>query len=163
MTVEQGSDSVEAVWPIWRWNGFADLDAGGVHEILALRQKVFIVEQSCIYQDADSYDGISLHLTGRDENGDIVAYARLIPPGLRFIEPSIGRLLTIKERRRAGLATVAMRQAIARSRAEYPGHPIAVSAQLYLKDFYQRLGFIVKGEPYAEDGIVHVDMLLPVK
>jgi len=163
MNVEQGFNSVEAVWPVWSWHGFASLNARGVHEILALRQEVFIIEQNCIYQDADSYDGISLHLTGRDENGDIVAYARLIPPGCRFDEPSVGRLLTIKEQRRAGLATEVMRRAISRSLAEYPRHPIAVSAQLYLKDFYHRLGFMVKGEPYDEDGILHVDMLLPVK
>ncbi len=151
------------MWPLWKWHSFASLDAGGVHEILALRQKVFIVEQNCVYQDADSYDEISFHLTGRDESGDIAAYARVIPPGLRFFEPSIGRLLTIRERRRAGLAREAMRQAIARSRAEFPQHPIAVSAQLYLKDFYQRLGFTVKGEPYDEDGILHVDMLLVLR
>ena len=146
--------------PVWQWQRFADLDAGGVHEILALRQKIFVVEQNCVYQDADSYDGGSIHLTGRDEKGDIVAYARVIPPGLRFDEPSIGRLLTIKNRRRAGLATEAMRRAVAFCRAGFPRYSITVSAQFYLKDFYRRLGFEVKGQPYDEDGILHIDMRL---
>ncbi len=144
----------------WQWRCFTDFTAAQMHEILAVRQEVFVVEQKCIYRDADSFDCSSFHLLGRAENGQLGAYARLNFPGSRYLEPSIGRLLTTTSFRGRGLGVMALRRAIKKSRREYPGRVIRISAQLYLESFYKGFGFRGRGLPYDEDGIAHIDMFL---
>ena len=130
-----------------------------VHAVLAARQNVFIVEQNCIYQDADDWDGLAWHLTGCRPEGQLIVYLRVTPPGSRFPEPSIGRLLTIEPMRGRHLAGHALAQALTKCKAAYPGHPIRIAAQTYLEDYYYRFGFRKIGQPYSEDGIDHVDMV----
>jgi ElaA protein len=147
----------------WIWQEFEQISGPQMHEILMLRQDVFIVEQQCLYADADGLDSSSLHLSGRDVTGEIVAYARLCLPGSRYAEPSIGRLLTIKGRRGSGLARHAVELCIEKAATAWQSNWVRISAQLYLRDFYVGLGFTEISEIYDEDGIKHVDMMLDLK
>ncbi len=128
-----------------------------------VRQAVFIVEQTCIYQDADALDRLAWHLIGYDpgSEGDVLAYARVNPPGDRFAEASIGRVLTAPAARRLGLGEVVVTRCISWCRQQYPSVAIKISAQTYLLKFYGGLGFSIVGKPYDEDGIEHIDMRLP--
>lgn len=145
-----------------RWHAapFAELSVDELYELLALRQRVFVVEQSCPYLDCDGKDRSAFHLLGRDAEGVLVAYARLLPPGASFAEAAIGRVVTAPEVRRSGAGRELMREAIARTRALYGPGPIRIGAQRYLERFYEELGFHIASAPYDEDGIPHVEMLL---
>ena len=137
--------------------------------IHALRQQVFIVEQQCPYLDADAFDCDSLHLAawahpaprpGQPVPDLPVAYARLVPPALKYAEPSIGRVVTASAARGTGLGRLLARRAIVETQRAFPGRPIRISAQSRLEAFYAGLGFAVVGEQYLEDGIPHTEMLL---
>lgn len=143
----------------WTLTPFAELSPQRLYEALALRQRVFVVEQACAYLDCDGHDPSALHLLGSDDRGVLVAYARLLPPGTTYREASIGRVVTDASVRRAGAGRALMREAIARARATWGG-PIRIGAQRYLERFYRELGFVPDGEPYDEDGIPHVRMVL---
>ncbi len=143
----------------WKWKWFSELSGMEVHDILSVRQEVFVVEQNCAYLDADELDPVSRHLIGRNGDGEIVAYARLNEPGSRYEEPSMGRLLTRKKVRKDGAGRDAVREVIATCNREYPGLGMRISAQTYLLRFYTELGFSPVGAPYDEDGIEHIDMV----
>ena len=147
----------------WIWQEFEQITGPQMHEILRLRQDIFIVEQKCLYTDADTLDASSLHLSGRDATGKVVVYARLCFPGSRYAEPSIGRLLTMKGRRGAGLARYAVNLCIEKAVAEWQSRSVRISAQLYLRDFYTGIGFTEISEIYDEDGINHIDMIIDLK
>lgn len=148
-------------WPLrWRVARFDELTALELYELLALRQRVFVVEQACAYQDCDGKDGEALHLLGRGASGALDAYARLLPPGGAFPEASIGRVLTRPEVRRAGVGRALVREAVVEARAAFGAGPIRIGAQAHLARFYGELGFRVASAPYDEDGIAHVEMLL---
>lgn len=144
----------------WELVAFADLGVEALYEVLTLRQLVFVVEQSCAYLDCDGKDPKAIHLLGRREDGRLVAYARLFPPGVSYPEMSIGRVLTHLDVRRSGVGKELMREAIGRIRASFGPGPIRIGAQLYLRHFYEELGFRVAGDEYLEDGIPHVEMIL---
>ncbi len=145
-----------------RWNliPFSQLTVEELYDLLALRQLVFCVEQKCPYLDCDGKDQASLHLLGREASGRLVAYARLVPAGITFEEPSIGRVVNHPDVRRSGVGQELMREAIARALAIFGARPIRIGAQLYLKRFYEELGFEVASPVYDEDGIPHVQMVL---
>jgi ElaA protein len=143
----------------WHDKAFDELTVRELYELLALRSRVFVVEQACIFLDLDGKDADARHLLGVDADGALVAYARLFGPGASYAEASIGRVVTSPEARKKGYGEDLMHQAIARARARYGG-PIRIGAQRYLERFYGRLGFVVQGEPYDEDGIPHVEMVL---
>jgi ElaA protein len=146
--------------PRWRWCHF---DSLGVHELQAIyraRQQVFAIEQQCIYLDVDGADAASFHLAAwGDELAMPLAYARVVPPGIKYAEPSVGRVLTTDAARGTGLGRELVRRAIQHCCEVYPGQGIRISAQSRLERFYGEFGFVVQGERYLEDGIPHTEML----
>jgi ElaA protein len=152
--------------PRWQWSRFADLGVDALYELLAARQKVFAVEQHCAFLDADGLDRRAWHLIAWDDGGAhpaLAGYLRVIDPGHRFVEPSIGRVLTLAPHRRTGFGRALMREGIARTVHAWPGQAIRIAAQQRLEAFYASLGFRTVSPPYDEDGIPHVDMLLEAR
>jgi len=146
----------------WTLRAFGELSVEELYALLELRQRVFVVEQKCPYLDADGRDRISFHLLGRGTGEILIAALRIVPPGGRFPEPSIGRVVTHPGYRGRGYGKAVMREGIRRCRGLFPGLPIRISAQAYLERFYGELGFERdrEGNPYEEDGIPHIEMLL---
>ena len=145
----------------WRFARFEELGAREVHDILQARSAVFVVEQNCVFQDVDGADPQSWHLTGRSGEGlgTLLAYCRLVPPGIKFPEASIGRVLTTEAGRRQGLGRELMSEAMRRAHSLWPGQALRIGAQIYLEGFYGEFGFARCSEPYDEDGIMHIEML----
>ena len=132
-----------------------------MYSILQLRSEVFVVEQQCVFQDADDKDQGSFHLCGYINN-DLAAYTRLVPPGLIYTEPSIGRVVTSPKYRKKGLGMELMQQSIHHTKQLFGEQPVKIGAQLYLQRFYESLGFERISDIYLEDGIEHIYMLLTV-
>ena len=141
----------------WIYKPFGLLTADELYAILRLRNMVFIVEQQCVYLDADNKDQASHHLCGWN-NQELIAYARILPPGIAFPEASIGRVLTHLGHRKQGSGKQLMEKAIELCLQLYSTHNIRIGAQLYLAEFYKNLGFIREGDIYLEDGIEHIEM-----
>ena len=146
----------------WQFARFDELLARDVHDILRARAAVFVVEQACAFQDVDGADPACEHLVGR-EDGQVVAYCRLVPPGVKYPEPSIGRVITAKSVRRTGAGRELMAKAVERVEALWPGHRMKIGAQQYLEGFYGSFGFVRSSEPYDEDGIMHIEMIRTTK
>jgi len=172
----------------WQWSRLPELSALELYAVLAARQQVFTVEQHCAFQDADGYDFAAWHLVGwtpvtsavtSDANSvansvadsianpvanplaaSLVTYLRVLDPGAKYAEPSIGRVLTAPPYRRTGIGRAAMQEGIARCRSAWPGHAIRIAAQQRLEAFYASLAFRTISSVYIEDGIPHIDMLL---
>lgn len=146
----------------WSCLPFEALDVHRLYAVMRLRVDVFIVEQTCAYPDLDGRDAQTdvWHLLG-ERAGQLVAYARLLPPGLAFDTPAIGRVIVSAAARGSGQAHALMREAIARCEVLWPGQPITLGAQAHLQGFYAAHGFAVCSEGYLEDGIPHVDMRRP--
>jgi len=147
----------------WQWSRLQDLAADELYAVLAARQQVFTVEQHCAFQDADGYDFAAWHLLGwmaGTAPAALAAYLRVLDPGSKYAEPSIGRVLTVPPNRSTGLGRVLMEEGVARCFATWPGQSIRIAAQLRLEAFYQSLSFRTVSPPYVEDGIPHVDMML---
>lgn len=146
----------------WQWKRFAELSAAELYALLAARASVFVVEQACAFLDLDGRDARAWHLLGWAAGGGapaLAAYLRLLDPGCKYAEPSLGRVLTSADFRGRGLGRAAMRQGLERAAAFYPGQPIRIAAQQRLEAFYAEFGFRAVGAPYEEDDIIHVDML----
>ncbi|WP_226647620.1 GNAT family N-acetyltransferase [Microbulbifer variabilis] len=149
----------------WQWCSFQQLSTDQLYEILRARQEVFTVEQDCPYQDADGKDQHAWHLICWDKDNNssrLVAYLRVVFPGKKYSEPSIGRVLTKECSRGTGLGKELIRRAVEQTQAEYPGLGIRISAQEHLRRFYGEFGFEQVSAPYDEDGIPHIEMLRPV-
>jgi ElaA protein len=147
--------------PQWRWCHFDALALRELEHIYMARQQVFGIEQNCIYQDVDGADERSWHLAAWVPHERMpLAYARVVDPGVKYAEPSIGRVVTTAPARGTGLGRELMRRAIAHTRAQHPGLGVRISAQSRLEAFYAGFGFEVVGERYLEDGIPHTQMLL---
>jgi len=136
---------------------FDDLTPHELYEIMRLRNEVFVLEQLCVYQDADNKDQRSHHLMIKD-NGKLIAYSRLLPPGVSYPEMSIGRVISSPEYRRKGAGRLLMQKAIEGCHELFGEGPIRIGAQLYLTKFYESFGFVSSGEVYLEDNIEHVEM-----
>jgi ElaA protein len=141
----------------WHFGPFAELTPEQIHDVYRLRVDVFIVEQNCVFQDVDGVDPKCWHLLGYS-GGKLVAYARLLPAGVKFDEPSIGRVITARSVRKTGLGRVLMREAMMRARGLWPGQPLRIGAQAHLERFYNEFGFTKSSDPYDEDGIIHIEM-----
>jgi ElaA protein len=140
---------------------FKELTTSELYDLLQLRQQIFIVEQSCIYLDADGIDKKCLHLLGL-VNNKIVAYARIIPTGISYKTPSIGRVVIDERYRGNKYAYQLMGKAIEITAEKFKPKKITISAQVYLKGFYQNLGFKAVGNVYLEDELPHLKMILLV-
>ena len=146
----------------WQWSRLEALVPTELYAVLAARQQVFTVEQHCAFQDADGHDLHAWHLLAWDERpagSGLAGYLRVLDPGRKFAEPSIGRVLTVPPYRRIGFGRTLMAEGLARTRLAWPGRPIRITAQQRLEPFYAALGFSATSEPYDEDGIAHLDML----
>lgn len=139
----------------WRWRRFEELSLAELYDFLQLRSRVFVVEQNCIYQDLDGVDQNSFHLLGYEKTGALAVYLRSPFAGVKFIEASIGRVVTAPEFRGAGLGKLAMEEALRLILAP----SLRISAQQYLENFYKGFGFQTLRGPYDEDGIPHIEML----
>lgn len=143
----------------WIYKKFNELSVDELYLIMQLRNEVFVLEQNCPYQDADNKDQQSFHLAGWEDK-KLVAYVRIIPPGICYTEPSIGRVVTSPAYRRTGAGRELMNKAIEKTLTQFNTNAIKIGAQLYLKKFYESLGFIQSSEEYLEDNIPHIEMLL---
>ncbi len=142
----------------WTLKTFKELALEELYAILQLRNEVFVVEQNCPYLDLDNKDQKSMHLMGW-QNGVLVAYTRILPAGVSFAEASIGRVVTSPIVRRTGVGNELMNQSFEQLYQLYGNIPIRIGAQLYLKKFYESLGFVQVSEIYLEDDIEHIEML----
>jgi ElaA protein len=124
-----------------------------------LRALVFIVEQRCVYNDVDGRDAQADHLYLRDAEGGMIAYSRVLHPGVSYPEPSIGRVITHPCVRGTGLGREMTREAIRWTEVKYPGLGNRINAQRRLEKFYESFGFRTVSEPYLVDEIEHVEML----
>jgi len=129
-----------------------------MYRILALRSYVFVVEQTCAYQDLDGKDEHSFWVWAEDVNGTIHATARLLPAGISYKEISIGRVCTSLESRRLGLGKLLMEECLNQCERIWGKQTVTISAQQYLLKFYNELGFLEEGEMYLEDDIPHLKM-----
>nr|NJM02097.1 GNAT family N-acetyltransferase [Desulfobacula sp.] len=145
----------------WETKTFDRLGADELYELLKLRVDIFVVEQNCAYAELDEKDRHpgTRHVTGRNEEGDLAAYLRILPPGLGFDQPGIGRVAVSKAHRRQGLCHTMMEMAVDQICRAWPGLGIKISAQAYLETFYGSYGFEKASDTYLEDGIPHLDMV----
>jgi ElaA protein len=140
------------------WQRFADLGVDNLYDALQLRCRVFVLEQGP-YLDPDGVDRQSWHLLGRDAAGALVAYLRVVDAGVKFDEPSIGRVITAPEVRGTGAGRALMVEGMNGCARFWPGRAIRISAQARLERFYRDLGFVRVGDDYLEDDIPHVEMM----
>ena len=141
----------------WHLVRFADLTPQQLHDIYRLRAEVFVVEQNCPFQDLDGVDPKSWHLLGTVRR-ELTCYCRMIPAGIKYAEPSIGRIVTAPSVRGTGMGRLLMGEAMRCAAALWPKQPIRIGAQARLERFYNAYGFSKASEPYDEDGILHIEM-----
>ena len=141
----------------WVLKKFNELSPDELYSIMRLRIEVFIVEQNCLFQDADNKDQLSWHFMGW-QNDLLCAYTRIVPPGVAYNIPSIGRVVTSPTARAGGLGRLLMEKSIQETIGLFGNTAIKVGAQIYLQKFYTSLGFIQSSDIYLEDGIEHMEM-----
>jgi ElaA protein len=137
---------------------FEEISVYELYDLLQLRSEVFVVEQDCAYQDMDGKDSKALHVIGTKE-GNIVAYTRCFEPGIYFKEASIGRVVVESDQRKYGYGHHIMQASIKAIKSHYKTEIIKISAQTYLRKFYESHNFKQLGEGYLEDGIPHIAMM----
>lgn len=144
----------------WQIKHFGELSPAALYAVIQLRNEVFVVEQNCVYQDADGKDIHAHHLMGW-LGDELVAYTRLLPPGISYPDySSIGRVVSSKKVRGTGVGFALMQRSVVETQRLFPGKKIKIGAQLYLKKFYESLGFKQVSDVYLEDDIEHIEMLL---
>ncbi len=137
---------------------FNKLTTEELYDLLQLRSEVFVVEQDCVYQDVDGKDQKALHILGYNAQ-KLVAYTRIFKPGYYFKEASIGRVVVRAHERKFKYGYTIMNASIEAIKNQYNETTIRISAQTYLKQFYNNLDFYEVGEEYLEDGIPHINMI----
>ena len=143
----------------WSCKKFSYLSVEELYDILKLRIEVFVVEQNCVFQDCDGLDPDAWHVMGYQEN-ELVAYSRLLAPGVAYTQMSIGRVVNSATVRHTGVGRTLMTESIRKCRELFGAGPIKIGAQLYLNEFYYSFGFENSGPEYIEDGIPHIHMIL---
>ena len=142
----------------WACLRFDELAVRQLHDVLALRSEVFVVEQNCVFLDIDGLDPQTWHLLGHGDDGSLRAYARLLPPGLKAADAVIGRVVTSPTARSGGVGRALMTEALAQCQRLWPAQAITLHAQAHLARFYASFGFVAIGEQYMEDDIPHQEM-----
>ena len=145
----------------WRYKQFVQLTPFEVYELLQLRAEVFVVEQNCVFLEPDGIDNRCLHLLGYNNN-KLLAYTRIVPPGLAYNQASIGRVVTSPSVRNTGAGKKLMQRSIDMLYSSFGKVTIKIAAQFYLKKFYESFGFYQVSEVYLDDGIEHIHMLKEV-
>ena len=141
----------------WTIKRFEELNLDELYALLQLRNEVFIVEQNCVYKDLDGKDRSAWHLMAVEDD-NLVAYTRILPPGVLYKDPAIGRVVTASSKRRSGLGRELMKRSIETCEKLFGKISITLSAQVYLQSFYESFQFIAVGEEYLDDGIPHIEM-----
>ena len=143
---------------------FDELSLHQLYDLMKLRQEVFVVEQDCVYLDADDKDQDSWHLMGVDDQRQLLAYCRLVKKGVSYAGyPSIGRVITAEQGRGKGYGQLLIKEAIQQCEQLFGKTALKIGAQTYLLRFYQSFGFNPVGEEYLEDGIPHIHMIRPIQ
>jgi len=142
----------------FKWSRLESLTVLEFFEIIKARESVFVVEQQCPYQETDDMDLHSWHLTV-SLNDEFVAYVRVVDPGVKYTQPSIGRVMTLEKFRHLKVGRALMGEAIRFTEQKFPVMDIKIGGQTYLQRFYESLGFVAVSDPYDEDGIPHLDMV----
>lgn len=143
----------------WEIKKFEELSNTELYRIMQLRLEVFSVEQNCAYQDADGKDFNCFHLAGYTSEKDLIAYSRIVPPGISFKEVSIGRVISSQKARGTGAGKELMKRSMEFIKQQFGNVPIRIGAQVYLIKFYSSFGFEISGEEYLEDNIPHIEMI----
>lgn len=144
----------------YQWNRLEALTALELYEVVRARESIFVVEQQCAYQECDGVDPQSWHLRVTVD-GELAAYARVVDPGIKYTEPSIGRVIALPKFRNLQIGRALVAEAIAFTELHFPGQGIRIGAQARLEKFYASLGFHTVSDVYDDDGIDHIDMLKP--
>ena len=144
----------------FKWSRLESLSVLELFEIIKARESVFVVEQQCPYQETDDMDLYSWHLAV-SLNDELVAYARVVDPGVKYSQPSIGRIMTLEKFRHLKIGRSLMNEAIRFTEQKFPEMSIKIGAQVYLQSFYESLWFDAVSDPYDDEGILHLDMLRP--
>lgn len=137
---------------------FNELTVDELYKILRLRSEVFVVEQNCVYQDCDNKDYEAYHMF-LEKDGEIIGYLRILRRGVSYDEVSIGRVLIKENYRNKGISRNMMLEAIKFVKEELKEDTIRISAQVYVKNFYEGVGFKTVSEEYLEDDIPHIEMI----
>lgn len=140
--------------PTWTWKPFNELTPNELYDFLQLRELVFTIGQNCSEEDIDGVDKKATHLMGH-ENNTLVAYLRIYEKENKIF---IGRVVTHPEHQKKGIGRQMMNEALAYCQRTYPTTRIEMSAQLYLKEFYESLGFKTDNKIYLEADIEHIKM-----
>jgi len=146
----------------WTDKKFNDLEPRELYAILQLRSEVFVVEQNCVFLDMDNKDQVSHHLMGW-QGDKLVAYSRIVPAGISYVEFSIGRIVSSPAVRGQGIGRVLVNKSIQLAYSLHGKGVMRIGAQYYLRGFYESFGFRKAGDIYLEDGIEHIEMLLLTK
>lgn len=146
---------------MWIFRPWSEVTRDELYEILITRARVFVVEQNCPYLDADGHDRAGWHLWTASPTGAVLAYLRVLPPGDKYAEASLGRVVTAPEARRVGLGRPLIAEGIARAEALFGPVPLRIGAQKYLEHWYGEAGFVRASDDYLEDGIPHLEMVRP--
>lgn len=144
----------------WLAKPFAELTPHELYQVLRLRSEVFVVEQNCVFLDMDNKDAVCQHFMAWNEAGNLLAYTRIVPPGVSYDEPSIGRVVTSPSARGLKIGRELMQRSIELTHQLHGNVPIKIGAQMYLQKFYESLGFVQSSEMYLEDDIPHIEMIL---
>ncbi|EOT47742.1 MULTISPECIES: GNAT family N-acetyltransferase [Enterococcus] len=143
----------------WVVKKFSELTPQELYAIMVVRQEVFVVEQACVYQDADGWDPKALHLFCMDEQQHVLGYSRLFLAETKYQEASIGRVVVAKKARKTGLGRALLKEGLRYLIEEKKQKIFYIQAQHYLESFYASFGFQTTSTPYEEDDILHVDMI----
>ena len=144
----------------WHWYILQDMTPELLYDLMALREAIFVVEQTCIYHELDGLDKIAQHLLLKHDD-EVIACLRLLPPLEEEPRVRIGRVAVSEKWRKQGIARVMIKQAVAKARQDFPSSGVFLDAQTYLQGFYLSLGFETCGDEFLEDGIPHITMQLP--